>query len=90
VPVCTNHKDRLLPDLRCVCGEYLLMQKGKFGIYFNCLRCGNMSFKKILEMNDITKPDVPLPKINAANDAIDPKQAPKNITIRSDDPDYFD
>ena len=44
VPVCTNHKDKLLPDLRCVCGEYLLMQKGKFGIYFNCLRCGNMSF----------------------------------------------
>ena len=50
VPVCANHKDKLL-DLKCQCGCWLEVRKGKWGPYFNCINCGNISFKLGLEMN---------------------------------------
>ena len=51
IPVCKDHKDKCLPEMKCACGEYLLMQKGKFGVFFNCLRCGNINMKKALDIN---------------------------------------
>jgi hypothetical protein len=51
VPVCTKHKEGKLPDLKCVCGEYVDLRKGNFGPYFSCLRCGNVNFKRILDVN---------------------------------------
>ena len=94
VPVCSSHKDTLMPELKCICGQYLFMQKGKFGVYFNCLKCGNMNLKKALEINDIMKPMPVLQKIdvnkNKSFSTSEDKESPKNIVIRSDDPDYFD
>ena len=109
VPVCNVHKDKEMPELKCVCGEYLFMQKGKFGIYFNCMRCGNINMKKVLELNDITKPDTPITPINnmkreegtrdmkenIKEKIVEKKMEkkvyiPKDIIIRSDDPNYFD
>jgi|WetSurMetagenome_2_1015567.scaffolds.fasta_scaffold1104333_1 hypothetical protein len=54
VPVCVSHKHATLPELKCVCGKPVMMMKGKFGIFFNCLHCGNMNAKRIFEMNVIT------------------------------------
>jgi hypothetical protein len=51
IPVCLAHKENKLNDLKCICGEWLDLKDGKFGCYFNCIRCGNISFKKGLEMN---------------------------------------
>jgi hypothetical protein len=51
IPVCKDHKDKCLPEMKCACGEYLLMQKGKFGVFFNCIRCGNINMKKALDIN---------------------------------------
>lgn len=51
VPVCTAHKDNELKNLKCVCGEWLDILPGKWGPYFRCLTCGNINFKKGLEMN---------------------------------------
>ena len=51
IPVCNNHKGSELKNLKCACGEYLDIAKGKFGAYFRCINCGNISFKKGLEMN---------------------------------------
>jgi hypothetical protein len=92
LPVCTAHKDKLMPEMRCACGQYLLMQKGKFGIFFNCLRCGNVSLKKALEYNDIMKPE-PAKRVEetiSKKGISKESNKPQNITIRSDDPDYFD
>jgi len=74
VPVCRDHKDQLLPDMKCVCGEYLDMKKGKFGVFFTCFHCGAINLRKALDMNNIE-----IPKIAKK----------KETTVRSDDPLYF-
>ena len=77
VPVCLAHKEETLENLKCACGSYLEMLKGKYGIFFSCIKCGNLSIGKALELNAV-KP---------ANNASEGK---KEITVRSDDPRYFD
>ena len=89
IPVCSGHKEEFLDNLKCVCGSNLDMLNGKYGIFFSCIKCGNMNLRKVLEFNTI-KPkkdskndDKSYPqKINSGNK--------KEITIRSDDPRYFD
>lgn len=51
VPVCKDHKNRKLPAMRCACGEYLDMKKGKFGVFFTCFNCGAINARKAYEMN---------------------------------------
>ena len=58
VPVCLKHKDKNLDGLKCMCGEYLDVKEGKFGPYFHCLNCGNINFKKGMELNpEVMKSD---------------------------------
>lgn len=85
VAVCTSHREAYL-DLKCVCGQPLDILKGKYGIYGNCLRCGNISLKKALDINDTLKamPSLNVQRKNMLTDH------PKDKVIRSDDPDYFD
>jgi hypothetical protein len=52
VPVCIHHKDYLLSDLKCQCGDWLDVMSGKYGPFFNCLKCGNISFTRGLEINE--------------------------------------
>jgi hypothetical protein len=94
IAVCPKHKTSVLEDLKCVCGEYLETKVGKFGVYFNCLKCGNINLKRALEVNP--------PKSDAghdnrasgprepATDSRKEKQRPKETIVRSDDPRYFD
>ena len=78
VPVCLDHKKENLQSLKCVCGEYLDIRKGKFGPYFHCMNCGNINFKKGLEMNpNISRPT---PK---------KEHAPKETTITSEEVDLY-
>ena len=51
VPVCLKHKGKKLPIMKCACGEWLDVQSGKWGTYFNCMRCGNINFSKGMDMN---------------------------------------
>jgi hypothetical protein len=48
--VCNEHRDSILPDIRCVCGHYLELKVGKFGPYFYCISCGNLNLKKGLDI----------------------------------------
>lgn len=54
VPTCKAHKEEELPNLKCVCGEYLDVRVGKFGPYFSCLKCGNVNFNKGLDYNGMS------------------------------------
>ena len=29
------------------------LKSGKYGVYFNCIDCGNMNLKKVLEINEV-------------------------------------
>ena len=86
VPVCVSHKNEVLDNLKCACGSTLYIMHGKFGIFFSCIKCGNMNLKKILEFNTAT------PKIKNENfsQRDEKTQTKKEITVRSDDPRYFD
>ena len=87
VPVCSSHKEEHLGDLKCACGSTLDILHGKFGIFFSCIKCGNMSLKKVLELNTIK------PKIRNENTSYSQKVNPQNrkeTMVRSDDPGYFD
>src|SRR3989338_2540154 len=52
--VCYQHTKEELPAIKCTCGSWLEQRSGKFGPYFNCLRCGNINFKKAMEIKGIT------------------------------------
>ena len=62
VPVCTEHKGEKLPDLKCSCGEYVDLKDGKWGPYFSCMKCGNVRFSRIMEVNDVRPSDKKKPK----------------------------
>ncbi|MFW6230877.1 MAG: hypothetical protein ACOC32_02535 [Nanoarchaeota archaeon] len=51
IPVCKDHEENELLDMKCICGEYLDLVFGKFGPFFKCMRCGGVTFKKALEYN---------------------------------------
>ena len=83
IPVCPSHKNEMLDNLKCVCGSPLETLHGKFGVFFSCMRCGNMNMKKVLEFNEI-KPKVKNENISQK------KTLAQEMTVRSDDPRYFD
>ncbi|MBI1935720.1 hypothetical protein HYS31_04735 [Candidatus Woesearchaeota archaeon] len=88
VPVCQSHKKETLGDLKCACGSTLDMLHGKFGVFFSCMKCGNMNLKKVMELNAI-KPAAGDFKGDGTTQ--NSRQAGKiMITVRSDDPRYFD
>ena len=51
--VCRMHKDQVMEDIRCTCGSWLENKSGKWGPYYNCINCGNISFDKAMEMKEI-------------------------------------
>lgn len=52
IAVCTLHRDRSLPDMKCLCGSWLDIAEGKYGAYFRCINCGNISYSKGMEINE--------------------------------------
>lgn len=78
ISVCREHKNAVLNEMRCICGEYLEIRKGKYGYFFYCMNCGNQSPKKVFSINTV-KDVSRRPK----------KTEKKEITIKSDDPLYI-
>ena len=54
--VCLDHKNESMPLIRCACGDILEQRAGKFGPYFNCMACGNISFAKAMELKAMQVP----------------------------------
>ena len=84
VPVCQSHRHEKLDNLKCICGMELEMLHGKFGTFFSCVKCGSISMKKAMEYNDVK------PKMQAGNFSQNAKSQSREMTVRSDDPRYFD
>ncbi|MFH1439300.1 MAG: hypothetical protein ABIG89_01960 [Candidatus Woesearchaeota archaeon] len=51
--VCHMHKEQNLDSIKCTCGSWLDIMSGKFGPYFKCINCGNISFRKAMEIKSI-------------------------------------
>jgi RNA polymerase subunit RPABC4/transcription elongation factor Spt4 len=97
VPVCIRHKSESMDALRCLCGDSLELRKGKWGPYFNCLRCGNVSFSKIMKGGvPITEPEKPEPRDTNPKTSVSSEKrvstkgkAPGEIVITSDELDLY-
>ncbi len=94
MPVCQNHMEEALDDMKCVCGSTLDMLNGKFGIFFSCAKCGNMNLRKVMEFNMINPKAKNINEIytqrNAQFQNKKESQTKKETIVRSDDPRYFD
>jgi hypothetical protein len=53
--VCLGHKDKVMDDMKCICGHFLELREGKFGPFYTCMNCGIVSVKKALEMQGMQK-----------------------------------
>jgi hypothetical protein len=51
VPTCTKHAQVLIPEVKCVCGRWLVRRESKFGVFFTCDSCGPVSFTKMMQIN---------------------------------------
>ena len=97
IPVCQAHRNSILDDLKCACGSYLETKVGKFGLYFNCPKCGNVNPKRALEMNPAktkvanAEAEGGAAKSHPETSSAAPKdrQKQKEFAISPDDPDYF-
>ncbi len=89
VPVCPSHKGEVLDNLKCVCSNTLEIMNGKFGIFFSCTRCGSMNLRRVLEFNTV-KPKMGIENFSQRNKKTFPVKSGKIMTVRSDDPRYFD
>ncbi len=89
--VCRQHTHAILNDMRCLCGETLDLMQGKYGPFFNCMRCGPINTRKVFETNELRdvsgnsspEQDAPMSKSERA------ASKPREITITTDDEEYF-
>jgi hypothetical protein len=56
IPVCKDHTQTRMPEVKCACGSWTELREGKWGPYFLCRMCGPLSFAKGLEMFKMMKP----------------------------------
>ncbi len=91
VEVCYQHTKERLEEIKCICGSWLEQLSGKFGPYFNCLKCGNINFKKGLEMKQARGNEPKEVKI-LIEDPVPKRRDGERIetTITTDDVEYFD
>ena len=85
VAVCIEHKQSTFDDFKCVCGDYLDLKKGKYGVFFSCMKCGTMNLRKALEINQIKAVSSSQPAKKDAEES-----GPQEMIVRSDDPRFFD
>ena len=86
--VCYLHLKEQFPEIKCSCGSWLELKSGSYGAYFNCAKCGNINFKKGLEMKSSMPVVTPIKKIEPKLQKSIEKEK-KEITITSNDYEYF-
>lgn len=70
IPCCTKHKTLKMPDVKCICGGWLDQRESKFGVFYTCMKCGPISFSKMIGTNGdrirdvLTKSEAPKPHVN--------------------------
>jgi hypothetical protein len=94
VPTCLKHKETLIENFKCICGDWLDLLKGKFGPYFRCMRCGNVNFKRALEINQQClykreKTSTPPAGVTRQAPELPTPIKKKEIVIRSDELDFW-
>jgi len=91
--VCEGHRNEKVSALRCACGRDVEIIVGKWGPYGKCERCGNVSWSKLTNLNDVSVSTVPSESPPAQpytkQRHADVPTQPREITIRSDEVDFL-
>ncbi|MBI4981226.1 hypothetical protein HZC30_06775 [Candidatus Woesearchaeota archaeon] len=93
IPVCMKHKDSLMNEMKCICGEYLETLRGKWGLYFRCQRCGNVNKRKVFEINKVIDMKDVVNETASSERVTEKKSSPperKEIIITSRDTEWCD
>lgn len=96
VYVCHRHKQQCLEEIKCTCGNWLEQKSGKFGPYFHCYKCGNVSFKKGMELKELQESARVVPEVKKQESVVEEKlilpekKEPKEILIDTNDVQYFE
>ena len=86
--VCYQHIKTVLEEIKCTCGRWLEPKTSKFGNYYHCTNCGNINNQKAQEMKSINpEKSHSIMKEIAVPEVV--KTKPREITITSDDVEYF-
>jgi len=94
IPVCMQHKNTLMQEFKCMCGEYLESRRGKYGLYFLCQKCGIVNRKKAFETNTVKEfhendtPEVKEFKQKQQEKRFEPSER-REITIDTNDVEWF-
>lgn len=89
IPTCKEHKNNTLDNLKCVCGSWLDIREGKYGVFFSCINCGALNLRKVVEINSL-KENTNIHKLQKKeNNTKEENVESKEITIRSDELDFF-
>jgi hypothetical protein len=81
--VCRDHKDKLMEETKCVCGEWLDIKKSKWGAFYVCSNCGPMNMKKGNDMKSDTAQDSGF-KLNKKYQDKKDEEKEKNIKYEED------
>lgn len=73
-PVCDEHRNELINNLKCVCGRYLDIKKSKYALIFSCINCGIINLDRVVEVN---------------KDILKKQCKSEEVVIRSDDENSF-
>ncbi|MFT4250368.1 MAG: hypothetical protein ACMXYD_03335 [Candidatus Woesearchaeota archaeon] len=49
--VCTDHKNAVMNEMLCACGNILEVHEGKWGAFFVCMDCGAQNRKRVFSQN---------------------------------------
>jgi endogenous inhibitor of DNA gyrase (YacG/DUF329 family) len=85
IPVCSQHKARFL-DLKCACGSWLEIKKGKYGPFCVCIECGIINLNKALELNKNIKAKE---ETKTKSTTYQSKSTQKHVTVTSDELDFL-
>lgn len=87
IPVCSRHKDKNIGEAKCACGSFLDLRLGKFGAYFHCINCGNISWSKAIAINDFS--DKKKTADNKTEKQDKTERSRREITVRADELDFI-
>lgn len=89
-----KHKDSLLAEMKCICGQYLEPRRGKYGLFFICQKCGIVNKRKAFEVNTVkefheTETEVSARELKEKKITAEPSPSRREITIDTNDVEWF-
>jgi len=54
VPVCRDHTNSQMQDIKCLCKSWMSIKTGKYGAFYLCDKCGPINLNRAAEIKEVT------------------------------------